>query len=306
MTDWGKATVGGPDWPTVLVVLAAYLAFGLSTTYLAQASLPLSIVVTGLVVAQYSSLQHEVLHGHPFAAQGLNELLVYPGLTLFVPYQRFRDSHLAHHHDERLTDPYDDPESNYMDPEVWHRLSRPMQLFLRFNNRLLGRMLVGPLVSTWRMIRQDWALVRAGDGAVTRAWLHHGAGVALVAAWLLATGDMPLWAYCLAAYWGYSLLKVRTFLEHRAHERASGRTVVIEGHGLLALLYLNNNLHVVHHMHPKVAWYRLPALYRDNKDHYLRRNDHYIYRGYAEIFRRYFFCAKDPVPHPLWKRPPSP
>ena len=64
-------------------------------------------------------------------------------------------------------------------------------------------------------------------------------------------------------------------------------------------LFLNNNLHVVHHMHPAVPWYRLPAVYRDNADHYRRRNDHYVYRNYAEIFRRYLFAAKDPVPHPL-------
>ena len=303
VTNVARAGKTGPEWPTVFVVVAVYLLFGLATTLLAQTSVVLSVLLTGLVIAQYSSLQHEVLHGHPFASQRLNEALVYPGLTLFVPYQRFRDTHLAHHQDERLTDPYDDPESNYMDPEVWHRLSRPVQTFLRFNNRLAGRLLVGSLLSTWRMVREDRAAAKAGDKTVTRAWLHHGAGVAMVFAWLLATGDMPLWAYGLAAYIGYSLLKMRTFLEHRAHDRASGRTVVIEDRGPLALLYLNNNLHVVHHMHPKVAWYRLPAIYRDNKDHYLRRNDHYVYRSYAQIFRRYFLRAKDPVPHPLWKRP---
>jgi fatty acid desaturase len=304
VTDGAKAKAAGPEWPTVFLVGAVYLLFGLTTTLVAEASVGVAILLTGVVIAQYSSLQHEVLHGHPFASQGLNEALVYPGLTLFVPYQRFRESHLAHHHDERLTDPYDDPESNYMDPAVWHRLSRPLQRFLRFNNRLLGRMLVGPMISTWRMVTDDWAQARAGNHAVTRAWLHHGVGVALVIWWLLATGQMPLWAFGLAAYLGYSLLKVRTFLEHRAHERASGRTVVVEDKGPLALLYLNNNYHVVHHMHPKVAWYRLPAIYRENRDHYLRRNDTYVYRSYGDIFRRYFLHAKDPVPHPLWK-PPS-
>jgi fatty acid desaturase len=74
---------------------------------------------------------------------------------------------------------------------------------------------------------------------------------------------------------------------------------VIEDRGPLALLFLNNNLHAVHHMHPQVAWYRLPAVYSANRDHYLRRNDGYIYRNYAQIFRAYLFRAKDPVPHPL-------
>ena len=61
---------------------------------------------------------------------------------------------------------------------------------------------------------------------------------------------MPVWAYLLAAYLGWSLLKIRTYLEHRAHEAARARTVVIESRGPLALLFLNNNFHVVHHMHP--------------------------------------------------------
>jgi fatty acid desaturase len=53
-----------------------------------------------------------------------------------------------------------------------------------------------------------------------------------------------------------------------------------------------------------VPWYRLPATYRANRDHYLRRNEGYLYRSYAEIFARYLLRAKDPVPHPLW--PPKP
>jgi fatty acid desaturase len=111
---------------------------------------------------------------------------------------------------------------------------------------------------------------------------------------------MPVWGWLLAAYGGNSLIKIRTFLEHRAHEQFRARTVVVEDRGPLALLFLNNNYHVVHHMHPTVAWHRLPALYRANRDHYLRRNGAYVYRTYGEIFRAYFLRAKDPVPHPLW------
>jgi fatty acid desaturase len=55
-------------------------------------------------------------------------------------------------------------------------------------------------------------------------------------------------------------------------------------------------------MHPKVPWYRLPALYWANRQRYLDRNEGYVYRSYADIFRRYFWRAKDPVPHPLWRR----
>ncbi len=290
----------GIEWPTLLLLAATYGTWALGTTWLAGVSLPLAIMVTGIAIAQFSSLQHEVLHGHPFRSRRLNEALVFPGLALVVPYSRFRDLHLAHHHDPSLTDPYDDPESNYLDPAVWGRLSVPMKRLLRVNNTLAGRVILGPAIGTVMLIRQDMHEIRQGDPGVLTAWLWHAAGTALVLAWLLTVGQMPVWACVVAAYLGLSLLKIRTFLEHRAHEAFRARTVIIEDRGPLALLYLNNNLHVVHHMHPQVPWYRLPALYRANREHYLRRNEGYVYRSYAQIIRQYLFRAKDPVPHPIW------
>jgi fatty acid desaturase len=292
------------EWPTLLLLFATYGLWILSTTVVADLSLGLATVLLALSMAQFSSIQHEVLHGHPFRSQALNEALVFPALNLAVPYGRFRDLHLAHHHDPVLTDPYDDPESNYQDPAVWARLSRPYRAVLRLNNTLLGRMLFGPAIATWHLVVTDLAAARRGDRSVARSWGLHGLGVAMIAVWLLSVSSLPIWAYLLASYLGYSLLKIRTFLEHRAHEAARARTVIIEDRGPLALLFLNNNLHVVHHMHPTVPWYRLPQLYRANREHYLRRNDGYLYRSYAEIFARYLLRAKDPVPHPLW--PPEP
>jgi len=73
---------------------------------------PIIIVpLLALVITLHSSLQHEVIHGHPTKWAVVNALLVWPAIGLFIPYARFRDSHLAHHQDARLTDPYDDPET---------------------------------------------------------------------------------------------------------------------------------------------------------------------------------------------------
>ena len=298
-----RLTSAAVEWPTLLLLFATYGLWILSTTVVADLSLGLAIVLLALSMAQFSSIQHEVLHGHPFRSRALNEALVFPALNLAVPYGRFRDLHLAHHHDPNLTDPYDDPESNYQDPAVWARLSGPYRAVLRLNNTLLGRMLLGPAIGTWHLVVSDLAAIRRGDKGVALSWGLHALGVAMIAVWLLAVSTLPIWAYLLASYLGYSLLKIRTFLEHRAHEAARARTVIIEDRGPLALLFLNNNLHVVHHMHPTVPWYRLPATYRANREHYLRRNEGYLYRSYAEIFARYLLRAKDPVPHPLW--PPA-
>jgi len=291
------------EWPTLGLLILCYTVWAVGTTWAAGWFLPLGMVMVTLAAALHSSLCHEALHGHPTRARWLNEALVFPALTLSIPYLRFRDTHLAHHQDSILTDPYDDPESNYLDASVWERLSPVTQAVLNLNNRLIGRLLIGPLVGQVAFMAADWRAIRAGDRAVLRGWLWHIPALGLVLGWMAALGQMPVWAFVLSSYAALSILKIRTFLEHQAHLRARGRTVIIEDRGLLAFLFLNNNLHVVHHMHPKLPWYRLPALYFANRDKYLARNDGYMFPSYAAIFRRYLFKAKDPVPHPLWRRP---
>ncbi|MGB2893263.1 MAG: fatty acid desaturase [Albidovulum sp.] len=286
------------EWPTLLLVAACYALWAAATTWAATLWLPLALVVLTLAVTLHSSIQHEVLHGHPFRSRRLNEALVFLPVGLFFPYGRFRDLHLAHHRDERLTDPYDDPESNFLDPKVWAGLPRWRQRLLRFNNTLLGRMAIGPALSIVAILRDDARAIRRGDRRIARDWALHLAGLGLVGLWI-AAAPIPLWGYILSAYLGMSLLKIRTFLEHRAHEEAPGRTVVVERGGVLGFLFLNNNLHIVHHSRPRVAWYQLPALYAAEREAFLARNHGYSYRSYGEIFRRYFVRPKDPVPHPL-------
>jgi fatty acid desaturase len=120
---------------------------------------------------------------------------------------------------------------------------------------------------------------------------------------LVSLSAVPIWLYLLACYLAMSVLKIRTFAEHRAHERASARTVVIEDRGILGFLFLFNNFHVVHHVHPQVCWYQLPALYESQKDRFLRRNQGYVFTSYRGIFKDYLWRSKDPVPHPYWRGP---
>ena len=292
------------EWPTLLMMVATYAIWAMGTALWAY-SPTASLLLTTLTITQFSSLQHEVLHGHPFANRHLNEALVFPALTLIVPFNRFRDLHLAHHFDPNLTDPYDDPEANYMDPKVWDQTSAPVKVLYRMNNTLMGRILFGPGIAIYSLVRMDAALIAKGDRAVLLAWVLNTIGVVLVLIWVLGFTTMPLWAYCIAAYVGFGLLKIRTYLEHRAHEQFRARSVVVEDKGLLALLFLNNNFHAVHHMHPKAAWYKLPGIYAAKREHYLRRNEDYVYRSYSQIFRLFLFRAKDPVPHPIWPMKPA-
>lgn len=287
------------EWPTLVVLVLTYTVWA-TGTMMWQHSALLSVILTAIAIAQHSSLQHEALHDHPFRNATVNEALVFPALSVVIPYQRFRDLHLQHHYDPNLTDPYDDPESNYLDPANWNRLTPTVQMVLRWNNTLAGRMAIGPALSTFYFLESEAKRALHGDRQVIKAWLLHLAGLAMVIVWLMIWGTMPIWSYMISVYLALALLRIRTFLEHRAHDASRARTVVIEDRGPLALLFLNNNFHVVHHMHPNVPWYQLPGLYASRRAHFLRRNDSYVYRNYRQIFLSYFLTAKDPVSHPVW------
>ena len=283
------------EWPTFAALLGCYggwiaLLFG-----------PLWLSVPGLAVmiALQSSLQHEIIHGHPTRYPWLNVALVFASLNLLIPYGRFHDTHLAHHTDEWLTDPYDDPESNYLDPAVWNALPTWLQRVHVLNATLAGRLMIGVLISQYYFMRSDLRDICAGRKDVLRDWLLHIPAAALVIWIVIATG-YPLWAYFLAAYGGLALLKIRTFAEHRAHEDVQARTAVIEDRGFFAFLFLNNNFHSVHHMYPHISWYALPGFYQAQKGKFMLGNQGYIYKGYRQLFARHFFHCKEPVPHPLW------
>lgn len=287
---------GRVEWVTLLLILLCYGAWLVALFWL---PLGIGVLAAGALIALHGSLTHEVLHGHPFRSRVANELLMALPLNLSIPFNRFRDLHLAHHRDSNLTDPYDDPESNYLDPTVWNTLPRWQQLACRMNNTLLGRIVIGPVIGQAIFMRDEVQGALRGDRAICLAWGLHLIG-AIVVLLIVAASPMPIWAYLISAYLGLGLLRIRTFLEHRAHEQVRSRTVIVEDRGILAFLFLNNNLHVVHHMNPKAPWYRLPALYRDGRERYRAINDGYVYRSYGEVFRRYLLRAKDPVAHPLW------
>jgi fatty acid desaturase len=290
----------GPEWPTVALFLGVYLAFG-ALTWL-SASLPLWVLLPAgaYLVCLHSSMQHEALHGHPTRHNWLNAALVYPSLALWLPYLRYARLHRLHHRNELLTHPAEDPESYYLLPERWASLSAPTRLLYRLNNTLAGRLLLGPMIAVTRLVIDDIGRARGGERGIVAAWLLHVPAAAITLIWVVAVCEVPLWVYLLGfAYPGTSLMLLRSYLEHRAHEEVDARTAIVEAGPVMSLLYLNNNLHAAHHAEPGLAWYRLPAWYRQRRDQLLAANRGYRLDGYGAVARRYLLAAKESVVHPL-------
>lgn len=303
MTVFGAKNPGKIEWPTVVICMICYVGYATATTSLQTLGPWGAGVILTLTLTLYSSFSHEVLHGHPFRNERLNTALVFPSLGLVIPYLRFRDTHLAHHHDPALTDPYDDPESNFVDPSVWTSWCVLRRVIYTWNNTLLGRMLIGPIIALVVFYEQDLKAILRGNRPVRAAYFFHMCGLIPVILWWALLADMPVWLYLLCTYASLSILKIRTFLEHRAHARARCRSVIIEDRGLLSFLFLKNNLHAVHHACPRLPWYQLQSYYVARRADFLQRNGGYVYRSYAQIARHFLFRTKDPVPHLLWNDP---
>jgi fatty acid desaturase len=290
------------EWPTVALAGACYALWFAAGLWLWPVAPVAALAVMAVMVALHSSLQHEALHGHPTRDARVNEALVFLPLGLFYPYRRFKALHLAHHHDERLTDPYDDPESYYRAEGEHAAYPAWFKAVLRANNAMAGRFLLGPALMVSGFKRGEFDRIVAGDRAVRIAWLLHGAGVCAVFAivWF-GFGINPLLYAATAAYFGLALITIRTYAEHRWQEKTDGRSIIVEK-SILSLLFLNNNLHFVHHRLPTVAWYRLPALYRARRAEWIAANGGYVLPNYTAMAKAYLFTAKEPVVHPALRR----
>jgi fatty acid desaturase len=270
-----------------------------------HAALPGWIVFPGLawLIAWHASLQHEALHGHPTRSRAINDALAFPPLSLWLPYHIYRVSHLRHHDDARLTDPLDDPESRYWLPEQWGLLSRPGRLLFMAQNTFLGRLLLGPAWIVGRFLYFQVRALAHGHPGAWRVWGPHLLGVAAVLAWVWGVCGMSPLLYIAIVYPAASLMLIRSFAEHRAAGGVQERIAIVEHAPVLGLLFLYNNLHLVHHAWPEVCWWRIPRIYRRHRDRLIAANGGLVYDGYLDVARRFWLTPHDKVLHPLGRAP---
>ena len=249
----------------------------------------------GWLIAWHGSLQHETIHGHPTPWRRCNRALGIIPLSLWLPYARYETLHLAHHSTEDLTVPGADPESRYL-PAGGGRARRAVSAV---TSTLAGRLLLGPALEIGGFLASEARALAAGAPGARRAWAIHLLGVAAIWAWLTYACRLSLGRYCVEfVYPGAALSLLRSFAEHRADPAPARRIAVVERAPILGLLFLNNNLHAVHHAFPGASWRELPRLYARHRGELLAANGGLVYRGYAEVVRRFLLRPHDVLVHP--------
>ena len=268
---------------------------------LAYGHWPLALVapIATLLVTFHGSLQHEIVHGHPTRWSAVNRMLAILPLSLWLPYVRYRQSHLKHHRDERLTDPFDDPESYYWTSEDLGRLNMPTRALLRVQQTLAGRMIVGSVWSIGRFYWLELRSLRRNQANVRWVWLEHLGWCIPVVVWLKLVCGMPLWIYLVTIILpANAIVLIRSFPEHRARPAVRARIAIVERSWLLGPLFLFNNLHSLHHEAPGIPWYRYNARYRLIRERLLAENGGLVYASYFDVARRFLFRPHDGLQHP--------
>ena len=287
------------EWRTLLVVLSVYGLTVLTVLRYEVLTPWLAIPMLAVLGAWHLSMQHEVLHGHPFKNQFLNDFIGGIPVTLWIPYLAFKKDHHEHHLSD-LTNPALDNESYYVSQEQWDKAGKIRRAAWTANRTILFRMFVWTIVSTVTYVLSVLKRAVRNEKSDRLAVVLHVVGVVFVV-YLVSLSTMPLWQFALGTLYGGRILNaIRPFPEHKYQSGVETRTAMIMAGRFMSLLMLNNNLHVAHHDEPGVPWYRYDVLMQRVNAVERARAAGVLYEGgYAEVFRKFSFT---PVDSPVRER----
>lgn len=287
------------DGPTLLVAAAIYASWLLLLGSHQFIPWWITAPLAGYVVQWHFSLQHEAIHSMRGLPNWLRRALVWPPIGLWFPFELYRRSHSRHHRNSHLTFPGKDTESYYHEEEDWETYSNPSRWLLVANQTFLGRVFIGPLLRTPHLFIAEARKMISGDTANVGIWARHFLGVGLLLLLLARVLGMPALQYLVEfVYPGLMLGMMRSFTEHRWGARPDDRTAVVESNWVFGLLFLWNNLHVVHHVFPTLPWWRVPRVWHRHREQIQAHNGGFVFRGYGEIARRWLLTPNFIPVHP--------
>lgn len=253
-TAW-RAYVGELAWPTLLLFALVVGGEAIVWWGVLTERMPMwvgSVAATVLAYASFTVLHeasHGNIHGSRLELRPLAELLGWvSGIPLLAPHPMFRAIHLRHHSHTN------DPEK---DPDYWVRGSNPLAV--------LGRCATMLSRYEWDFFFGDVSRTR-GAKAVRGQSLVAVALLLALLALLIATGfgRKALWLWVVPGLVAATLLAFAfDWVPHHPHT-VQGRFVDtrILAFPVLTLPMLWQNYHLIHHLYPRIPFYRYGACFR--------------------------------------------
>ena len=267
MEALGKAKIymGDFAWPTVVLGLGLFTGYLATPLLVVAGYLPLLPAMALMAIMTYLAytVLHESVHGTISGSHSslrwINELMGYlAGWMLMIPLTAHRHEHLAHH--RHTNDPEQDPDYivSQFRSAPWRAITLAMRILKgQFTFYLERRWSRGPR-------RQDIILCLEVLAALAPriAFCALGYWVEGLALFVLA------WAVGVTV-----LMFLFAYIVHTPHE-AEGRFVdtstILVPAGVtgrvLTLAWVYQNYHSIHHLYPRVPFYRYPALFSDIED----------------------------------------
>ncbi len=251
-------------WPTVMlgIVLTAFYVLVPFLVHDAVITFGQGLFVMTLITYASYSVLHDAVHG---AINGdlteyrwINELLGYAaGWIMGVPLTAHRHVHLTHHRNTNIDG--HDPDLSYAKAEnFWLEL-------LQFWDRATA-------LQYKFYMKNRWNLKKGNQNRNFCLEILLQIGVRLLVMWQVGWW-LGLGLFILSSVIAVTILVyLFAYIVHRPHDQ-SGRykdtsTILIKGSlgQILTVLWAYQNYHSVHHLYPRVPFYRYPEVYEEIKD----------------------------------------
>ncbi len=257
--DAARQYMGGFAWPTVIfagAVCGGYLVTvllaiaGLLPLWLAS---PLAAILTYLAYTVLHESVHGTISGSNPSLRRVNDALGYMAAwILMIPLTAHRHEHLAHH--RNTNQPEGDPDfvmSKFLDSPLHLIRTAPRVFWGQYQYYLGNRWGRGPRSQDIALCLEIVAMLVPRAAVFAAGFAVEGVSLFLLA-WLIGV-SMVIYLFA--------------YIVHRPHD-AIGRyvdtsTILVEGplEKVVTWLWVYQNYHSIHHLFPRVPFYRYPALF---------------------------------------------
>lgn len=258
--------VPGMAWPTVGLFVGTGGLFALEMAgvllwdWSRWVTVPMGAAVTFLMF----SVLHESIHHAASSRSWVNDLLGHASMPFVVAWSTYpivKFIHIEHH---RHTN-----EPKAVDPDGWTHEGPRWQLLLRWAT-----------LDLWYLAFYATRLrSRPRRESVTAVVVVMTVLSAIAALVVTGHGDEFLWGYLIpqrigvvVLAWWFDYLPHHGLTTTQREDKYRATRVRVGAEGVFTPLFVYQNYHLVHHLHPSVPFYRYVRAWRRNEEAYLDRN----------------------------------